>query len=1019
MRKTVSTVMFAVLVLAISYTAVTQIKSFGDPPNKVDILQSQNNTKSPEQKFENVISSSQQVLSPNSANANFIFSQSTGTYTPITGGIVLDTGFSIDDNMYRHLPIGFNFGFDGGTYTNFCLNANGYITVADTIVNTYTPISTANVNVRVVSAQTFDMRGNYGAELRYETIGTAPNRTLVVQWTNFKAYSSSYTGNFNFQIQLLETSNIIKIVYGSYATTATSSAQVGLRGLTNTDFNNRTSTTSWSATTAGTLNTSSVTLSSTVLPSSGLNFIWTPFITPQQDAGLVSVLPASGSSYLTNTIIPIYAKVKNFGVASQTSIPVYYKVNNGTAVGPVNITGTLVQNDTQTVVFSGANAFTPATAGIYNIKVYTALPNDSNATNDTAYVSYTIYSPLTVPVYQNFDSVTAPALPVGWSIENTNGDANYWKTITGYANSAPNSMYISYNSSLAMNDWFFTPAINLPAGQYKISFVYKNSGTSFPEKLELKWGTAANSASMTLGRLFVDSNVASSTFLSAMAPVTVTTPGIYYFGWHGYSAANMYYISVDDISITTFPANDVGTKAVFAPTALPRYMSIPFIATISNFGSASQTFSNSTNLMNGATVVNSVTGSYSLASLKDSAFAGFLPHSNSLTGAYSIKNVTSLSGDANPANDSLRYLKPLILNDSVYSYDDGTLESNLGFNTASGYLGNMIYLPMEAPLTSVTVKWGIIPGTLAGNSIEIWDVVNGLPSALRTIVKDSITLTAADSTGMSTYVPASPITLPAGTYFIAVHQSVVLSGTYIVGCDNTGMNAVSFPKKQYLFSTTGTSWTDYYASSLFLINMIRPNFYAAPLAAPVLVYPANGQTSLSTNVGLRWNNVTNATSYRVLVYNDSAQTSVYKDTTIAVDSVHVIFPQSAHTYWWKAAGIGNFGQGAYSASWKFTVNPSGINPEGSNIPTVYNLYNNYPNPFNPSTTIKFDVPKNAFVKISIYDIAGREVKVLVNDNYMPGAYQVEFNAGTLASGIYFYKMKSDTYSQVKKMVLVK
>lgn len=89
------------------------------------------------------------------------------------------------------------------------------------------------------------------------------------------------------------------------------------------------------------------------------------------------------------------------------------------------------------------------------------------------------------------------------------------------------------------------------------------------------------------------------------------------------------------------------------------------------------------------------------------------------------------------------------------------------------------------------------------------------------------------------------------------------------------------------------------------------------------------------------------------------------------------------------------------------------------LPTVYKLYNNYPNPFNPSTTIKYDVPKNSFVKLTIFDILGREVDKLVNQDMQPGRYDVQWDAKSYASGTYLYKLEAGDFVEIKKMILVK
>lgn len=89
------------------------------------------------------------------------------------------------------------------------------------------------------------------------------------------------------------------------------------------------------------------------------------------------------------------------------------------------------------------------------------------------------------------------------------------------------------------------------------------------------------------------------------------------------------------------------------------------------------------------------------------------------------------------------------------------------------------------------------------------------------------------------------------------------------------------------------------------------------------------------------------------------------------------------------------------------------------IPVEAYLKNNYPNPFNPSTVIEYAIPKNSFVTLKIYDNLGREIYTLVNENKQAGKYSVDFNAGNLAAGVYFYRLSFENFSSVKKMVLIK
>jgi len=93
--------------------------------------------------------------------------------------------------------------------------------------------------------------------------------------------------------------------------------------------------------------------------------------------------------------------------------------------------------------------------------------------------------------------------------------------------------------------------------------------------------------------------------------------------------------------------------------------------------------------------------------------------------------------------------------------------------------------------------------------------------------------------------------------------------------------------------------------------------------------------------------------------------------------------------------------------------------KGNQTPTTYDLSQNYPNPFNPTTIINYQVPQNSFVTLKVYDILGREVATLVNDQKTQGRYSVNFDASRLASGVYIYQVRANDFVSSKKMMLIK
>ncbi len=100
-------------------------------------------------------------------------------------------------------------------------------------------------------------------------------------------------------------------------------------------------------------------------------------------------------------------------------------------------------------------------------------------------------------------------------------------------------------------------------------------------------------------------------------------------------------------------------------------------------------------------------------------------------------------------------------------------------------------------------------------------------------------------------------------------------------------------------------------------------------------------------------------------------------------------------------------------------NPNAINTISTEVPNGFSLSQNYPNPFNPVTNINFSIPKSGYVKLTVFDILGREAAILVNENLTTGTYKVDFDASGLSSGVYFYKLETDVFIDVKKLILIK
>jgi hypothetical protein len=167
---------------------------------------------------------------------------------------------------------------------------------------------------------------------------------------------------------------------------------------------------------------------------------------------------------------------------------------------------------------------------------------------------YQFYTPLCMPVNipyaENFDGVVEPDVPPCMIVRNINNDDFEWVTSTLNPRTGPNSMAIRMNKFMDMDDWFFTPGMNLTADEtYEVQFYYRADDAAFPEALEVMWGTAPDPVAMTGGMIWSDNNMVNTTYALASITVTPNLSGVYYFGWHGISLADRKRIYVDDILI--------------------------------------------------------------------------------------------------------------------------------------------------------------------------------------------------------------------------------------------------------------------------------------------------------------------------------------------------------------------------------------------------------------------------------------------------------------------------------------
>jgi len=276
-------------------------------------------------------------------------------------------------------------------------------------------------------------------------------------------------------------------------------------------------------------------------------------------------------------------------------------------------------------------------------------------------------------------------------------------------------------------------------------------------------------------------------------------------------------------------------------------------------------------------------------------------------------------------------------------------------------------------------------------------------------------------------VHVRPVSIMVNTDFLTI-------GTNHNGSAQYTVNSATYSAQEQLVFPIGANVS---------VHAISPHLIGTSTKLIYVSWSDGGDTAHTVNIN---NNINLTATYKAqfkLIMNsvpgNTFGGNIFYDSaasfTYGVLSKTVIFNNQLYTFHgWAGTGPGSYtspdSSGAdtaittnmsavYVETARWTGGPIGIVSNSTELPAIYKLYQNYPNPFNPSTMINFDIVKDGNVKIVIYDILGRVVNVLVNANMQAGKYRVDFNAQNYASGMYFYKITSDKFTDVKKMLILK
>ncbi len=614
---------------------------------------------------------------------------------------------------------------------------------------------------------------------------------------------------------------------------------------------------------------------------------------------------------------------------------------------------------------------------------------DANGTAETALgTSYLL---------QDFENPLFP--PAGWTVTNSSG-YNWVRTIicSGYGTGTASikADFFDYQSGT-----FDLISLTIPSSGAGDSLKFDHAYATYQtENDQLVIYTSSNNGSswnllVTLnggasGELVTAPGTAQCFVPTASQWATkkyLLPPGTNKIKFSGVTAYgnNLY---LDNIRIGAPYTNDVGANSIYDPKITMTPGSIAPKATVKNYGSTSQSFQVTMTINPGGY---SNTQSVSNLAAGGSQQVTFASNNFSSTGSYTMKAYTNLGSDENRANDTI--YSNLIVTQSprvvVFEFCTGTWcqwcpcgdhEADL----LDQYYPQSVILAYHGP-ASGSDPFSFFNGNSIINSLGLTGYPSGIMDRHGIIGWGSF---LTDGEYRYSTSPAADVKL------IVTNQSYN-TGTRLlsVNLDATAQNTLSGQYK---------------------INYV--------ITEDNIVYPQTGNGSClgNSNYVHKWivrNMVNGATGENVNTGTWNANQTYSKSFSTTLDASWIPANCKIQIFVYKVLASLNTSEIAQGLKTPITL--VGVNNQNTGIPNEYILDQNYPNPFNPTTNIKFGIPKGGNVSLKVYDITGRVVDVYYDGYMKAGYYNAEIDGTKMASGVYFYTLKTDNFNETKKMILIK
>jgi hypothetical protein len=257
----------------------------------------------------------------------------------------------------------------------------------------------------------------------------------------------------------------------------------------------------------------------------------------------------------------------------------------------------------------------------------------------------------------------------------------------------------------------------------------------------------------------------------------------------------------------------------------------------------------------------------------------------------------------------------------------------------------------------------------------------------------------------------------AEEYFIQLSNNVTFTNNSMIDSTTDTVKTITglLKSKQYFWrvqikSAAGTGpWSDVWQITT-----------AGPVPAKPELIAATEDSTQYGYLGYKfdWTKVGYANQYLLQISNDSTFLHVNLSTSTSDTVINLFGFLAGSEYYWQVQASNVIGSGPWSNVSSFYASLTDVKEKGG-LPKEFSLSQNYPNPFNPSTKIEFALPQRAQTRIIVYDVLGREIETLVNEELQAGNYEINVDASNFTSGVYFYRIQAGNFVQTRKMIFMK